>query len=313
MDLSPLVIDIPRNCEFALATLGIYDWLITLNQEYRQIWRRKISWISVLFVINRYVTLMTSFVMFVKDIPVVAPNSKHESISLTSVCSSPRCINLVLIQIVADALLSICAACFFAAQTYALFDRPTIILFIVSALGVATPVISLTVWSKAAEINLSANLTGERCSALTALESGRYDNWLIIARASNTAANLVVFSLIVWRTKQALRLLGGSSLSKLLVKQGALHFVGIAAPNIVAICLGRIPVLGANIPLHADSTTSILISRFIITLRRRYSDAIDDSDDSDSDSSSSGVGHGKRTTVVFRNARQDSECVYSVL
>lgn len=32
---------------------------------------------------------------------------------------------------------------FFAAQTYALFDRPTIILFIVSALGVATPVISL--------------------------------------------------------------------------------------------------------------------------------------------------------------------------
>lgn len=51
---------------------------------------------------------------------------------------------------------------------------------------------------------------------------------LIIARASNTAANLVVFSLIVWRTKQALRLLGGSSLSKLLVKQGALHFVSVS-------------------------------------------------------------------------------------
>ena len=32
---------------------------------------------------------------------------------------------------------------FFAAQTYALFDRLTIVLFIVSALGMATPIISL--------------------------------------------------------------------------------------------------------------------------------------------------------------------------
>ncbi len=67
--------------------LGIYDWLITLNQEYRQIWRRKISWISVLFVINRYVTLMTSFVMFVKDIPVVAPNSKVSGSSVYLPCT----------------------------------------------------------------------------------------------------------------------------------------------------------------------------------------------------------------------------------
>ncbi|KAI0084087.1 hypothetical protein BDY19DRAFT_910161 [Irpex rosettiformis] len=298
MDSLPaIVIDIPRNCEFALATLGIYDWLLTINQEYRQIWRRKLSWISALFVVNRYVTLMTSFVMFVKNIPVIAPDSR-------------KCVNLVLIQIVADALLSICAACFFAVQTYALFDRPTIILFIVSALGLATPIISLTVWSKAAEINLSANLLGERCSSLTALESGRYDNWLIIARACATAANLVVFGLIVWRTTQTIRLIGGKrSLSKLLVKQGALHFVWIAAPNIVAICLGRIPVLGANIPLHADSSTSILISRFIITLRRRYSDSLDDDDD---DGSSANEGK-TRTTVVFRTPREDSECVYSVL
>jgi hypothetical protein len=86
---------LPRNCEFALAStswsylpslfspivhllsaLGIYDYLLTLNQEVRQIWQRKLSWTSVLFVVNRYLTLATSFVMFVKDIPQVDPNSQ---------------------------------------------------------------------------------------------------------------------------------------------------------------------------------------------------------------------------------------------
>ncbi|KAI0685740.1 hypothetical protein BC835DRAFT_1420977 [Cytidiella melzeri] len=232
-------ISLPRNCEFALATLGIYDYLITLEQERRQIWKRKLSWISVLFVVNRYVTLATSFVMFIKDIPVVAPNSQTNF--------HFRCINLVLVQIVADALLSICAGCFYAAQTYALFDRPTVLLFLVSALGLATPVISVAVWAKAATINLSTNLLGERCSALTALETGVYDDLppatrsdfprsgsytigiiflgLITARACNLAANCLVFALIVWRTMQTLRLIGGSSISKMLFRQGGLHFV----------------------------------------------------------------------------------------
>ncbi len=49
-----------------------------------------------------------------------------------------------------------------------------------------------TVWSKAAEINLSANLTGERCSALTALESGRYDKYVSSPSPLSPAVRSVV-------------------------------------------------------------------------------------------------------------------------
>ncbi|KAI0091343.1 hypothetical protein BDY19DRAFT_698807 [Irpex rosettiformis] len=63
----------------------------------------------------------------------------------------------------------------------------------------------------------------------------------------------------------------GLSLTSLLIDQGSLFLVAMALPNFVGIGLGKIPVLEANIPLHNEVTTSILISRFILTLRTQRS------------------------------------------
>ena len=38
--------------------LALYDYLITLDQEVKQMWKRKLTWISLIFYLNRYGQLL---------------------------------------------------------------------------------------------------------------------------------------------------------------------------------------------------------------------------------------------------------------
>lgn len=49
--------------------LCCYDYIITFDAEVRCIWRRKISGASVLFVLNRYATLVASLASIVQFLP----------------------------------------------------------------------------------------------------------------------------------------------------------------------------------------------------------------------------------------------------
>jgi hypothetical protein len=124
-------------------------------------------------------------------------------------------------------------------------------------------------------MNLATNRIGERCSSLTQLESGAYDKYvssrpshqdiypqlplsscglllsdlyitstltpfaltgLITARACNLAANCFVFGLIVWKTIQTMKVIRGSSISRLLFKQGALDLSSFPLWRVHDIC-----------------------------------------------------------------------------
>ena len=81
-----------------LSALGIYDYCLTFNQEIRQVWQRKVNWISILFYVNRYTIIATSIVILIKDLRFIPPTSlvspscsevrKLELKYLPPVCSS---------------------------------------------------------------------------------------------------------------------------------------------------------------------------------------------------------------------------------
>ncbi|KAI0346102.1 hypothetical protein BDW22DRAFT_1352098 [Trametopsis cervina] len=241
------LLQIPINCEFALATLGLYDWTLTLEREIQLIWKRRFNWISVLFCVNRYLPPITSALIFWKN--------------LSTITSGRACTAMVLGQMIVDILMGVCAAIFYAIQAFALFDRQKILLLLALGLGLATPIISLCVWSIAASHSLDVNGIGEHCSSLAALVTGAYDNWLVASRVASLCANFLILSLIVIKSRIVVKHADGLSLPQILTEQA------IALPNFIAIALAKIPVLEANIPLHNELTTSLLISRFILTLR----------------------------------------------
>jgi len=45
-------------CYLAIATLYVYDCAITIDAEVEHIWRRKLNWGTVLFIVNRYTSLL---------------------------------------------------------------------------------------------------------------------------------------------------------------------------------------------------------------------------------------------------------------
>jgi len=219
------LLQIPINCEFALATLGLYDYCLTLDREIQHIWKRKFNWVSVLFCVNRYLVPIISIFIFWKN--------------ASSVPSGRSCTALVLAQMIVDILLSVCAAVFYATQTFALFERHILLLLLASVLGLSPPVISLCVWSIAASKSFSANIIGERCSSLSALESGAYDGWLVAARVTSLATNFLVLALVIIKARQITKLTTGLSLAKVLVEQGSLFFCSNSTPKFCGYCAGQ--------------------------------------------------------------------------
>lgn len=55
---------------FFLLVVVVYDWLLTLSDEIRLVWKRKLTGATVLFLLNRYTTL----IMYV--IPILADHLK---------------------------------------------------------------------------------------------------------------------------------------------------------------------------------------------------------------------------------------------
>ncbi|KAI0338609.1 hypothetical protein BDW22DRAFT_689002 [Trametopsis cervina] len=47
----------------AIAALALYDYLLTFSQEIEMIWRRPLTGASVLFMLNRYLSLVLIFLL----------------------------------------------------------------------------------------------------------------------------------------------------------------------------------------------------------------------------------------------------------
>ncbi|KAI0696787.1 hypothetical protein BC835DRAFT_1305448 [Cytidiella melzeri] len=254
---------IPINCEYALATVGLYEYTLTLDREIRHIWTPKFGWISALFCVNRYLVPLTSALILWKN--------------TSSTSSGSGCTTMVLGQMIVDILMSVCAAIFYAIQAFALFDRQKTLLLFTLALGLATPIITLCVWSTAASESFHANAIGEQCSSLAALVTGKFNGWLVAARVASLASNCLVFALITIKSRMVAKRAGGLSLTSLLIEQGSLYFVAMALPNIVGIGLGKIPIhkLNPDLTFHAD-VASATVKRRWFWRRRNHSPPTDD-------------------------------------
>ena len=66
-----------------IAALTFYDYILSFTQEVQCIWHRKFSWITVLFIVNRYLFLVYRILMTLEMLPLA-----HDAVAEQTVPNS---------------------------------------------------------------------------------------------------------------------------------------------------------------------------------------------------------------------------------
>ncbi|RPD58147.1 hypothetical protein L227DRAFT_565038 [Lentinus tigrinus ALCF2SS1-6] len=247
---------IMRLTSFVPALL-VYDWLINIDEEVALIWcnpdGRTVA--SVVYALIRYANIL----QYVIQAGIVVP--------VTSLVS---CEGVNWVAVILTALVQLVAAVFTAQRAYALSRGKVWLGGIAFLLAIVACVVNLLVsskWTPAEELPspmycvVGDNIPSEQ------LELGS------LTGPTGTLADLLV-GVVTWLTtyeayKTEPRKAFGISLASVMLYDGSLYVITMMLLNIVHMALTAASGIGASYAgLFTDPITSILISHFILDLRR---------------------------------------------
>jgi len=236
-----------------------YDHVISFAQEVELIWKQKITFTTVLFVLNRYFTeiayIPTVFFLF---------NSPRGMQACSSFAHYPGSVS-VFSQAVISA--------FLVMRSYALLRRQLWVLLVTIPLSIIS--VGVTAWA-IVQVETATIVFGAQMSCvpirMVSLQPFRA-SWLV-----HTLFDTLVFTITVWKTyrlqKEQRRFGIRSRLAELLLRDGSVYYVIMAAVNLFNFLPSWFPANEyfaatsgnkSEIP-HALSVT--LLSRMILNLRQ---------------------------------------------
>jgi len=220
----------------ASITFLYYDHFITFPEEIRKIWKRRLSFLNILFIINRYTTCFGY-------IPIIY-FTFHSSTG-TATCAAYIHYPSVL-SIITQTIITIIVTL----RCYALYNRNRRILISVSVLGLA--VLASFVWATTTFLGIDESFGGLYRTCVPSELSDRSPfkvAWLLSIIFDSS-----VFGLTLYRTIQMMsvhRFPGTyGSLANLIMRDGSVYFVVMALAYIVHIIL----FFHIEIPFFATST-----------------------------------------------------------
>ncbi|KAH9896100.1 hypothetical protein C8Q73DRAFT_789883 [Cubamyces lactineus] len=238
---------------FAEATLIFYEYGITINNEVRLIWRRKVTGASVLFVLNRYIMIMDNIITLA-SFPAMSNRNSHLNVPI-------RCYALAWIDVVLNLLPYFVWNAFSTMRVYAISGRDWRIAALVCILMLG-PIIS----------NIY-NIPFEFPVNMPPPYGCSFDNSVSLATHAIVplmAGDAIVILVTWWKTYKLKKAADEAritiSLVDLLLRDGSVYFATMLVVNSLHIMMNyvvKISFLGDV----ADVITSILISRFIMNLR----------------------------------------------
>ncbi|KAJ3547395.1 hypothetical protein NM688_g5406 [Phlebia brevispora] len=228
-------------CTYAAIALVWYDYALTFSDEVREIWGRKLSWISALYHVNRYSLIACSVILFIMQFNWWALTN-----SLTGVSHS--CAHFLTADKILNVLTGLCAAAFNALRVYALYGKARWIFVATLTLGAAAPIIT-AVGGKQVH-GITPQLTASTCFqyvwAVTmpwlgfVIGVGRVcgvaplvqtiltqDSLLLASRVSALSADSVVLALTLAEGYKTWKMCGGLGMSmtlKLMLQEGVLYY-----------------------------------------------------------------------------------------
>ncbi|GJE85115.1 hypothetical protein PsYK624_011920 [Phanerochaete sordida] len=260
-------------CNIAASGILFWDLIITSGDEIDHIWRRRFSGATVLFVLNRYATLIKTIVGY-----------------LTLFTTSPTDVyNLF------DIIALFVFAAFSAFRIWAIWGRELRPFLIVLPFCLVTPVLNLyrvTQASSTFDTSLPPPFGG--CGTDVGLPLGEYimcvtsqlraSSCLMLSQvdivrsvAIATDALVLVMTWIKTHTiyKAVRRVKVDTGLSQLLIRDGTLYFGVLLLFNIVDLIINHTSAAFNPVNYFNDVVNSILISRFMLNLRAVNSNPYD--------------------------------------
>lgn len=232
-----------------------YDYALTFVDEVDRFWAsRSISWASLLFYLNRYLSLLGHIIIMIEYF-------WDPTLQNASICSSLSSFHqyyAVIVQIIVGFLLIL--------RTYALYDRSWRALLFM--LVVAGGVIVLGTWTVVKGVHgpePNSNWTGVGCvPSLNKAPAIRY----AAAWSGALVFDIVIFTMTIYKSVRRSRV-GNRSLTHILLRDGAIYFGIMAAvtlSNILSFLLSADADRGF-MTTFANIMSSTMLSRLMLNLR----------------------------------------------
>ncbi|KLO06200.1 hypothetical protein SCHPADRAFT_946293 [Schizopora paradoxa] len=206
----------------ASITILYYDHLITFPAEFRKIWKRRLSFLNILFITNRYAT-------FFGYIPIIyfvfhSPNNAADQLALKK------------FERVLMALITIIVTL----RCYAIYNQSRWVLIPVSILGLA--VLASFVWATTNFVGISLDFGGLYTTCVPSFEPGpRQNDPYKVAWLLSIVFDSVVFGLTLYRTVQLRKVhqFRGTygSITNLIIRDGSIYFIVMGLSYIIHIIL----------------------------------------------------------------------------
>ncbi|GBE88858.1 hypothetical protein SCP_1402660 [Sparassis crispa] len=258
-------------CEVAALAVLFYDHMLTLPAEVRFLWTRKFSGATLLFMLNRYITLFGKTILLVTGFSW--PNQTD------AVCAAP--VYLVEISTIS---VYIIVALISALRIYAIWNKDWRLFALVLAVGLAVPAINIYHYANSVPAAFAPwPLYGcaENASLSPAVFANIYAMFpesMLTADAVSLATHscaigvdaLVLF--LTWIKTYGIRKVASqmhikATISTLLLRDGTIYFGTMLALNVVDLIIVQSDVIFNPLPNFIDVITCILISRFLLNLR----------------------------------------------
>ncbi|KAL1938038.1 hypothetical protein VTO73DRAFT_12049 [Trametes versicolor] len=253
---------------FAEATLIFYEYCITIDNEIRLIWQRKISGASVLFFLNRYIMIFDNAITVGSYWPIsnlvrrfYLPSHTHLTQTYGS-CAFQSCIVLGWFAIVFNLLPYFIWNAFSTLRVYALCGRDWRIAALVCLLMTGPIVANAYNIPTQTPVNLPEPYNCEVNNAVTlALHTKR--------TISLIAGDALVLAVTWWKTYRLKKAADAAHMKTSIVellRDGTIYFGTMLVLNVLHIIINFVEQVSFMGDI-ADVLTSILVSRFLMNLR----------------------------------------------
>ncbi|PCH34968.1 hypothetical protein WOLCODRAFT_155612 [Wolfiporia cocos MD-104 SS10] len=233
-------------CSVAATTLLVYDYSLTFSREIRCIWGRKFSGATVLYLLNRYLTLIYRILMIIEMIPSATMPGAQEII----------------------------IALFTSLRLYAIWFKDLKILFAVMLLGLVPAAVNIYYYTTVTFIPSPPPFMG--CADIVNLSpsAGNIHRLAIFNCVFAIASDGIVLVLTWIKTAEIARAFTRAEkptghLVTLILRDGTLYFVTMLILNVINLVVIEFQDFG-SLPALTEVLTSILISRFLLNLRGVY-------------------------------------------
>ncbi|KAI6006757.1 hypothetical protein EDC04DRAFT_3095580 [Pisolithus marmoratus] len=254
---------IARDISVSLSVIQIsllyYDYALTFGKEVELFWKRpRRSWPFVLFITNRYLTVLGHI-----------PSSIYLFWSPSVDSNYSRCNPLLLYDAASIIVVQTIGAIVMIMRVYALYERSRCVLAMLAFLAVAGIVIAIWAVSSLPSSALVAVTQGRQigCPGQGFLSSDQA-LYLSAGWGGQLLFDVVVFTLTLWRSMY-LRTSGRGNISDVLLRDGSVYFAVMSAANIgniITLLVARNNVKNVAVSF-INIISATMISRLMLNLR----------------------------------------------